>query len=51
MFKECLKNNIVPFIMEDIDKEFYRRGLAQYFSEKGYLIETCRASQDKYKEH
>lgn len=49
MFKECLKNNIVPFIIEDIDKEFYRKGLTEYLNEKGFLIETCRASQDKYK--
>lgn len=49
MFKECLKNNIVPFIIEDVDKEFYRRGLQEYLAEKGYLVETCRASQDKYK--
>lgn len=49
MFKECLKNNIIPFIIEDIDKDFYRRGLKEFSSEKGYLIETCRASQDKYK--
>lgn len=49
MFKECLKNNIVPFIIEDVDKEFYRRGLQEYLTEKGFLIETCRAAQDKYK--
>ena len=49
MFKECLKSNIVPFIIEDVDKEFYRRGLQEYLAEKGYLVETCRASQDKYK--
>lgn len=49
MFKECLKNNITPFIVEDIDKDFYRRGLKEFLNEKGYLIETCRASQDKYK--
>lgn len=49
MFKECLKNDITPFIIEDVDKEFYRRGLREFLNEKGYLIETCRASQDKYK--
>lgn len=50
MFKECLKNNIVPFIIEDLDKNFYYRGLHEFLVERGYLIETCRASQDKYKE-
>ena len=49
MFKECLKNNIPPFIIEDVSKEYYRRGLKEYTTEKGYLVETCRAAQDSYK--
>lgn len=49
MFKECLKHNIPPFIIEDKSKEYYKRGLREYKVEKGYLIETCRASQDAYK--
>ena len=49
MFKECLKNNIPPFIIEDVAKEYYRRGLKEYSTEKGYLLETCRAAQDAYK--
>lgn len=49
MFKECLKHNIPPFIIEDVSKEYYRRGLKEYSTEKGYLIETCRAAQDAYK--
>ncbi len=50
MFKECLKNNIVPFIILDKDKLFYYRGLNQYQSnkEKGYLIDTCLNAQDQY---
>lgn len=49
-FKECLKNNIVPFIILDKDKLFYYRGLNQYQSnkEKGYLIDTCLNAQDQY---
>lgn len=49
MFKECLKNNICPFIINDTMKDYYRRGLNEYNDEKGYLLETCRASQDEYK--
>jgi len=49
MFKECLKNNIEPFVIDDTQKLFYYRGLKEYNSEKGYLEETCGASQDKYK--
>ena len=49
-FKECLKNNIVPFIILDKDKLFYYRGLNQYQAnkEKGYLIDTCLNAQDQY---
>ena len=52
VFKECLKNNIVPFIILDKDKLFYYRGLNQYQSnkEKGFLIDTCLNAQDQYTE-
>ncbi len=49
MFKECLKYNIPPFIIEDVSKDYYRRGLREYVNEKGYLLDTCRAAQDVYK--
>jgi Fic family protein len=49
MFKECLKYNIVPFIIEDNLKMFYYRGLKEWNNEKGYLIDTCLTAQDKYK--
>lgn len=50
-FKECLKNNIIPFIILDKNKLFYYRGLYQYQTnkEKGYLIDTCLNAQDQYK--
>ena len=49
MFKECLKYNIVPFIIEDNLKMFYYRGLKEWYREKGYLRDTCLTAQDKYK--
>lgn len=51
LFKECLRNNIVPFIISDDMKMFYYRGLSQWKSEKRYLIDTCLAAQDKFKEY
>ena len=50
MFKECLKNNIIPFIIFDKDKLYYYRGLKEYQdkTEKGYLIDTCLNAQDQY---
>ena len=49
MFKECLKYNIVPFIIEDNLKLFYYRGLKEWDNEKGYLTDTCLTAQDRYK--
>ena len=49
MFKEYLKYNIVPFIIEDNLKLFYYRGLKEWDNEKGYLTDTCLVAQDKYK--
>lgn len=49
MFKECLKYNIVPFIIEENLKLFYYRGLKEWYNKKGYLTDTCLTAQDKYK--
>lgn len=51
MFKECLKYNIVPFIIEDDLKMFYYRGLKEWNREKGYLLDTCLTEQDKYNQN
>lgn len=51
MLKECLKNNIVPFIITDKIKEYYYRGLREYKNEKGYLVETCKFAQDEFKKY
>lgn len=50
MFRECLINNIMPFYIEDRNKEFYIRGMREYQNnnEKGYLIDTIKNSQDNY---
>lgn len=49
IFKECLKHNIVPFIIEDNLKFFYYRGLKEWDNEKGYLMDICLTAQDRYK--
>lgn len=49
MFKECLRNGITPFIIEDDIKEFYYRGLKEWKQEQGYLIDTCLTAQDRFK--
>ncbi len=48
MFKECLKNNIMPFIIDNEVKAFYYRGMGEYSKEKEYLIDTLLAMQDQY---
>jgi len=49
MFKECLKNNIVPFIIEDEYKIYYYMGLQEYPNSKLRLTDTCLFAQDVYK--
>ena len=51
LFKECLKQNIVPFIIDENLKMFYYRGLSEWQNEKGYLIDTCLTAQDKFKKY
>jgi Fic family protein len=50
MFKECLANNIVPFIIDEHLKLFYYRGLQNWPNIKAYLLDTCLTAQDNYKE-
>ncbi len=50
MFRECLKNNITPFIIDDTHKLHYYRGLREFSNLPGYLIDTCLSAQDVYKE-
>ena len=49
ILKECLKNNLVPFIINEDLKFFYYRGLTNYKKEKGFLVETCLSAQDSFK--
>ena len=49
LFKECLRNQIVPFIIDDSLKMFYYRGLHEWHDEHGYLIDTCLTAQDRFK--
>ena len=51
LFKECLRNGIIPFIIEDDIKDFYYRGLQEWKNEKGYLRDTCLTAQDRFKEY
>ena len=49
LFKECLKYNIVPFIIDEHLKLFYYRGLKEWENVRGFLRETCLMAQDKFK--
>lgn len=51
LFKECLKNGIVPFIIDEDLKLFYYRGLHEWNTERGYLIDTCLSAQGKFKKY
>ena len=49
MFKECLKHNIIPFIITEQTKLYYYRGLKEWNQEKGDLRDTCLTAQDQFK--
>lgn len=51
LFKECLRNNSVPFIIDEDTKLYYYRGLKEWERERGYLRDTCLAAQDKFKKY
>ncbi|GAB1415587.1 hypothetical protein MASR2M117_09930 [Paludibacter sp.] len=50
MFRECLRNDIIPFIIDDQHKQHYYRGLREFGTVQGYLLDTCLSAQDTYTE-
>ena len=48
LFRECLRNNVIPFIIDDNHKQFYYRGLKEFATVRGYLTDTCLSAQDTY---
>ena len=50
LFKECLKNDVLPFVIFDEYKLYYYRGLSEYKKEKGYLRDTCLLAQDQFRD-
>lgn len=50
IFKECLKYDIIPFIIDERHKLYYYRGLKEFGNERGYLTDTCLSAQDTYRE-
>jgi Fic family protein len=50
LFRECLRNSVVPFIIDERHKQFYYRGLKEFARVRGYLLDTCLSAQDTYKE-
>ncbi len=50
LFKECLRNDIIPFIISDDVKYYYYRGISEWKKEPGYLRDTCLSCQDRFRE-
>lgn len=48
LFRECLRHNIVPFIIDERHKQFYYRGLREFATTRGYLLDTCLSAQNTY---
>lgn len=51
LFKECLRNDLVPFIIDEDLKLYYYRGLHEWSAEQGYLLDTCLSAQDRFKKY
>jgi Fic family protein len=50
LFRECLRNHSIPFIIDERHKQFYYRGLKEFDTVRGYLLDTCLSAQDTYRE-
>lgn len=50
MYRECLRNDIIPFIIDEQHKQFYYRGLREFATIRNYLLDTCLSAQDTYRE-
>ena len=48
-FKECLRHNVVPFLIEDAKKYYYYRGLSEWGKQNGFLLDTCLDGQDTFR--
>lgn len=48
LYKECLKNDIIPFIIEDKFKEYYLLGMKNFHTEPERLRDTFLYMQDRY---
>lgn len=50
LFRECLRNNVVPFIIDEKHKQFYYRGLNEFERVPDFLMDTCLSAQDTYQQ-
>ena len=50
LFRECLKNDVIPFIIDETHKQFYYRGLKEFERVPGYLMDTCLSAQDTFQQ-
>lgn len=48
LFKECLRNDLIPLIVTEDLREFYIRGLREFDREPGYLVDTLGFAQDRF---
>ena len=48
LFRECLRNSIMPFVIDNEHKMFYYRGLSEFKQTPGFLVGTMQSAQDVY---
>ncbi len=48
LFRECLRNDIMPFVIDNEHKLFYYRGLHEFQETPVYLVGRMQSAQDVY---
>ena len=48
LFRECLRNDVMPFVIDNEHKLYYYRGLSDFKQTPGFLVGTMQSAQDVY---
>lgn len=48
LFKECLRHNITPFIIDDKKRGLYLQGLTEWGADKTALLEVSKDAQERF---
>jgi len=49
MFKECIRNDVIPFVIEDKNRIYYLQGIEHWNTDRTQLTETILHEQDVFR--